>query len=131
MSGLHQASAYNCKNLVPSLFVRLPATSRLILLALLLSLGIGGLLPQHLDAARRAWNNAERTNTNLVRALDRSIARTMEAFDQSLQGVVEGITDPRVMALPLAMRNLALLFDNSLRVQGVGSIWCWTRLAMW
>ena len=102
--------------------MRLPATSRLILLALLLSLGIGGLFARSIWMLREeAWNNAERTNTNLVRALDRSIARTMEAFDQSLQGVVEGMTDPRVMALPLAMRNLAL-FDNSLRVQGVGSI---------
>ena len=92
------------------------------MLALLLSLGIGGLFARSIWTLREeAWNNAERTNTNLVRALDRSIARTMEAFDQSLQGVVEGMTDPRVMALPLAMRNLAL-FDNSLRVQGVGSI---------
>ena len=68
--------------------MRLSATSRLILLTLLLSLGIGGLFARSIWMLREeAWNNAERTNTNLVRALDRSIARTMEAFDQSLQGV--------------------------------------------
>ena len=56
MSGLHQTAAYNCKNLFAPLFVRLSATSRLILLTLLLSLGIGGLFA-------------------------RSIARTMDTFD--------------------------------------------------
>ena len=35
--------------------------------------------------------------------------------------MVEGISDPRVMALPVEMRNRAL-FDNSLRVQGIGNI---------
>ena len=49
-------AAYNCKNLFAPLFVRLSATSRLILLTLLLSLGIGGLFA-------------------------RSIARTMDTFD--------------------------------------------------
>ena len=62
--------------------MRLSATSRLILLTLLLSLGIGGLFARSIWMLREeAWNNAERTNTNLVRALDRSIARTMDTFD--------------------------------------------------
>lgn len=121
-SRLHKASAYNCKNLFNSLLVRSSAASRLILLAVLLSLGIGGLFARSIWTLRNeAWSNAERTNANLVRTLDQNIARTMESFDQSLQGVVGGMSDPRVLALPVAMRNLAL-FDYSLRVQGIGSI---------
>jgi len=117
-----QVSAYNCKNLFASLFVRSSATSRLILLAVLLSLGIGGLFARSIWTLREeAWRNAERTNVNLVRTLDQNIARTMESFDLSMQGVVEGITDPRVMALPVEMRQ-RVLFDNSLGVQGIGSI---------
>lgn len=102
--------------------MRSSASSRLILLALLLSLGIGGLFARSIWALREeAWSNAERANANLARTLDQSIARTLESFDQSMQGVVEGVTDPRVMALPVEMRQLAL-FDNSLRVQGIGSM---------
>jgi diguanylate cyclase (GGDEF)-like protein/PAS domain S-box-containing protein len=102
--------------------VRSSASSRLILLALLLSLGIGGLFARSIWALREeAWSNAERANANLARTLDQSIARTLESFDQSMQGVVEGVTDPRVMALPVEMRQLAL-FDNSLRVQGIGFV---------
>ena len=82
MSGVHQTAAYNCKNLFAPLFVRLSATSRLILLTLLLSLGIGGLFARSIWTLREeAWQNAERTSVNLVRALDRSIARTMDTFD--------------------------------------------------
>jgi len=102
--------------------VRLSVSSRLILLALLLSLGIGGLFARSIWALHEeAWRNAQRTNVNLARTLSENIARTMESFDQSMQGVVEGVTDPQVMALPPAMRQRAL-FDNSLRVQGIGSI---------
>ncbi|ART56678.1 sensor domain-containing diguanylate cyclase [Acidovorax carolinensis] len=102
--------------------MRSSATSRLILLAALLSLGIGGLFARSIWTLREeAWRNAERTKVNLVRTLDQNIARTMESFDLSIQGVVEGIGDPRVMALPVEMRQRAL-FDNSLRVQGIGSI---------
>ena len=87
MSGLHQAGAYNCKNLFPLLFVRLPATSRLILLALLLSLGIGGLFARSIWTLREeAWSNAQRTNTNLVRALDRSIAARWRRLTSRCRG---------------------------------------------
>jgi diguanylate cyclase (GGDEF)-like protein/PAS domain S-box-containing protein len=102
--------------------VRFSATSRLILLAVLLSLGIGGLFARSIWTLREeAWHHAERTSVNLVRTLDQNIARTMESVDLSMQRVVEGVTDPYVMALPVEMRQRAL-FDNSLRVQGIGSL---------
>jgi diguanylate cyclase (GGDEF)-like protein/PAS domain S-box-containing protein len=102
--------------------VRSSATSRLILLAMLLSLGIGGLFARSIWTLREeTWSNAERTNTNLARSLEQSVARTVESFDQSMQGVVERVTDPRVLALPAEIRQMAL-FDNSLRAQGIGSI---------
>ncbi len=97
-------------------------TFRLILLAVLLSLGIGGLFARSIWTLREeTWRNAERTNTNLARSLEQSVAHTMESFDQSMQGVAERMTDPRLMALPADMRHVAL-FDNSLRAQGIGSI---------
>lgn len=102
--------------------MRSTAASRLILLALLLSLGIGGLFARSIWTLRaEEWSSAERTNANLARALDQSIASTLESFDQSLQGVVAGVTDPQVMALAPTMRN-KVLFDNSLRMRGFGSV---------
>ena len=102
--------------------MRFSVTSRLILLALLLSLGIGGLFARSIWALREeAWSNAELTNINLARTLDQNIARTLETLDQSMQGVVAGLGDPAVMALPDATRH-RVLFDHSLRVQGIGSI---------
>ena len=102
--------------------MRSPASSRLILLALLLSLGIGGLFARTIWTLREeTWANAERTNVNLAHSLEQSVAHAMESLDESMQGVVEGVSDPLVMSLPVAMRQ-RVLFDNSLRVQGIGSI---------
>jgi len=76
---------------------------------MLLSLGIGGLFARSIWTLREeTWSNAERTNTNLARSLEQSVARTVESFDQSMQGVVERVTDPRVLALPAEIRQMAL-----------------------
>ena len=102
--------------------MRSNASSRLILLALLLSLGIGGLFARTIWTLREeTWGNAERTNVNIAYTLEQSVSHAMESLDESMQGVVDGVSDPLVMSLPVAMRQ-RVLFDNSLRVQGIGSI---------
>ncbi len=95
---------------------------RLILLALLLSLAIGVLFARAIWTMREDQQRFARdTNTNLVLMLDQTIARTVEAFDTSLQGVVQELGNAEAMALPHALRN-KLLFDNSLRVSAAGGM---------
>lgn len=104
----------------------LPASSfssrRLILMALLLSLGIGGLFARAIWTIREDRQRfSQETSANLAYVLDRTIARTIEAFDASLQGVVKELGNPEAMALDPALRD-KLLFDNSLRTSGVGGV---------
>ena len=100
----------------------LPSHRRLILLALLLSLGIGMLFARAIWTIREDRQQFSRdTSTNLAYVLDQTIARTIEAFDASLQGVVRELSDPEVLALSPALRN-RMLFDNSLRASGVGGV---------
>ena len=95
---------------------------RLILLALLLSLGIGALFARAIWTMREDQQRFSRdTNANLVLTLDQTIARTVEAFDTSLQGVVQELGNADAMALPPVLRD-KLLFDNSLRVSGMGGV---------
>lgn len=69
---------------------------RLILLALLLSLAIGVLFARAIWTMREDQQRFARdTNTNLVLMLDQTIARTVEAFDTSLQGVGKSWATPK------------------------------------
>lgn len=94
----------------------------LALLALLLSLGIGVLFARVIWTIREDRQQfARQTSTNLVYVLDQTIARTIEAFDASLQGVVRELGSPEVMAMAPVLRD-KMLFDNSLRTSGVGAV---------
>lgn len=95
---------------------------RLIWLALLLSLGIGVLFARTIWQMRQdEWVYAQNTNANLVYTLQHSVRQTIESMDSSLQGTVTELQKPGVLSLPPSIRN-RVLFDNSLRARGVGSV---------
>ena len=80
--------------------MRPPAFRRLILLAVLASLGIGALFAQTIWSMRNyAWQHAERTGTNLAYTLQQSIATLLKNLDPSLQGLAKDLANPQVMAL--------------------------------
>ena len=95
-------------------------SNRLVVLALLLALGIGVLFARVIGTMREERQNfARETSVNLAYMLDHAVGRTVEAFDESLQGAVRKLSDPEVMALAPALRS-RLLFDDSLRMSGTG-----------
>ena len=96
--------------------------NRLIWLALLVALGIGALFAQAIWTIRDdEWNYARQTNQNLVQTLEQSVEWTLDSFDKSLDGVAREASRPDVWALPPDLRA-RVLFDNSLRSQGVGDV---------
>ena len=99
-----------------------PSYRRLILLALLLALGIGTLFARAIWTIKQdEWNYARTTNTNLVQALEKTVARTIDNLDRSMVGLAAVVNQPDVMALPLHLRTLAL-FDHSLRSPIVAAV---------
>lgn len=102
--------------------MRLPLYHRLTLLALALSVGIGALFARAILTIRDdEWNYARDANAALARTLEQNIDRTLDSFDQSLQGVVEVLGRPDYDGLPEEIRR-AMLFDRSLRTRGLGSV---------
>ena len=102
--------------------MRPPAFRRLILLAVLVSLGIGALFAQTIWSMRNyAWQHAERTGTNLAYTLQQSIATLLKNLDPSLQGLAKDLANPQVMALDPDLRN-RVLFDHSLRADGLSAV---------
>ena len=102
--------------------MRQSSSRRLLALALLLSLGIGALFARAILTIRDdEWNYARTTNTNLVQALEKSVARTLDGLDRSMVGLADGVTRPEVMALAPDLRAL-VLFDHSLRSPAVAAI---------
>ena len=103
--------------------MRLPITYQLLLLAVLLSLGIGGLFAHAIHTMRNnQWQFANRTSINLANTLSQAMVSTLDTFDHSLRGVVQGMGDAQVAALAPAMRH-RVLFDNSLDVPGIEGVW--------
>jgi len=81
-------------------------THLLTLITLLLTLGIGALFARAVWTLKdEHWVATRRINTSLALTLDRSIARAIDAYDLSLQGVVTGLSDPAIMALPARQRH--------------------------
>ncbi len=98
-------------------------SQRLIWLALLLSMGIGAMVARTVWTMRSdEWDFAERTNSNLVTALEQSVGWTLRAMDQSLQDVVAKLEHPGVMELPQELRN-RVLFNTPLRVAGLMDVY--------
>ena len=102
--------------------MRPPAFRRLILLAVLVSLGIGALFAQTIWSMRNfAWQHAERTGANLAYTLQQSISTLLKNLDPSLQGLAKDLANPQVMALDPDLRN-RVLFDHSLRADGLSAV---------
>lgn len=102
--------------------MRLPLHHRLTLLALALSVGIGALFARAILTIRDdEWSYARDANAALARTLEQNIGRTLDGFDQSLQGVVEVLGRPDYDGLPVEVRRL-MLFDHSLRTRGLGGM---------
>src|SRR5574343_1089827 len=92
---------------------------RLLWMALLLSLGIGALSARTLWTLRNdEWNYALQANANLVNTLSQSLQWTLDAVDQSLQGVVQDLE-----RLPDPTRaeqvRKQVQFDGIVRMQAV------------
>jgi diguanylate cyclase (GGDEF)-like protein len=58
---------------------------------------------------------------NITMLLEHEIARDMEMYDQSLQGVLESLNDPEVMAQSSRVRHKAL-FDHSASARGLDAL---------
>lgn len=91
-------------------------------MALLLSLGIGALSARTLWTLRNdEWNYALQANANLVNTLSQSLQWTLDAVDQSLQGVVqdlENLPDPT----RAAQVRKQVQFDGIVRMQAVADM---------
>ncbi|MBN3818972.1 diguanylate cyclase, partial [Paraburkholderia sp. Se-20369] len=74
-----------------------------------------------IDARRDAYLHAIDNARNLMLLIERDIARNIELYDLSLQNVVDGVTDPALMALPPALRH-RVLFDRAATGSYLGSI---------
>ena len=102
--------------------MRQSSSRRLLALALLLSLGIGALFARAILTIRDdEWNYARTTNTNLVQALGKSVARTLDGLDRSMLGLAASINQPDVIALTPHLRR-QVLFDHSLRSPAVAAV---------
>ena len=102
--------------------MRHSSSRRLIVLAVLLSLGIGALFTRVIVTIRDdEWNYARTTNANLVQALEKSVARTLDGLDRSMVGLAANIHLPDVMVLPAHLRR-QVLFDHSLRSPAVAAV---------
>jgi diguanylate cyclase (GGDEF)-like protein/PAS domain S-box-containing protein len=103
-------------------FVRHAVSRRLILLAVVLALGIGALFGQAIWAMRsHALRHAESTGANLAYALQQTIGTLLRNLDTSLQGLVQDLENPQVMALAPDLRN-RLLFDYSLHAKELSAV---------
>jgi len=95
---------------------------RLVWLAVLVSLGIGGLFARaiwtmHADALAYA----ERTNENLARALEIGLVRGLDTMDEAMRNVVFELGRSNVMGLPPDMRQ-RVLFGSVLHAQNIEDV---------
>lgn len=104
-----------------ALLLGLPARWTLVVLGatLLLICAAFSLLLWNARVAER--QKASIAASNLSAAITQDIARNIELYDLSIQGVLEGLADPATMASSPAIRN-RLLFDRSAAAPFLGSI---------
>ena len=73
------------------------------------------------DLRRAGWEQAHTTATNLATAIQSEIARNVELYDLSLQGVVENRTQPEIAWVSPRVRNM-LLFDRAATAKYMGAL---------
>ncbi len=74
-----------------------------------------------LDARHAAWDRAAEVAASLVSTLNSEIARNIESYDLSLQGVIEGLEFPEITQVSPALRQ-AILFDRSSAAKNLHAI---------
>ena len=74
-----------------------------------------------IDLRRAEWDQARLAATNLVTAIQTDIARNVELYDLSLQGVVETFHEPELAHVSARTRNL-ILFDRATNSKFMGPI---------
>ena len=112
---------------VPASFVSRREDRQTAITLWLMALGVGlalGLLVAAvlilLDAREDVWQEAQRSSTNLVQTLERDIARTFEAYDLALLGVMATLAQPDLMQASPALRHAAM-FDRPGSAEYMGS----------
>jgi signal transduction histidine kinase len=73
------------------------------------------------DARQAVWDRAAQATDNVLGVLEHDIRRSIQIYDLSLQGVIDGLRLPDIWSLPSAMRN-RLLFDRAASAPHLGSI---------
>lgn len=114
------ASASRCLNASAT---RLLTPTGVVIYGMLLLVFVWALCARVLYESRHdAYQRARENARNLVLVLERDIARNIELYDLSLQAVVDGVSDPEVMALPAPMRS-KVLFDRAASGKYLGTIY--------
>lgn len=90
--------------------------------SLVATLGFIGITVALLLDLRTSVETRARDNTsNLLKALERDIARNVEVLDLSLRAVVEGVGRPDIVSANPVHRNL-ILFGRSAKASGLGAM---------
>ena len=91
-------------------------------ICIFLALGFGGVAAAMLAQLRQdAWTSAQREAQNILGTISNDIARNIELYDLSLQGVVEGLNIPGLAEVSTEMRQ-SILFDRAATAKYLGSI---------
>ena len=80
------------------------------------------------DLHRATLHTNEQAAANVATLLEQDIARNLELYNLSLQGVLDDIGDPNVMAQEPTLRQ-KILFDRSATAQGLGALVALDRMA--
>ena len=92
---------------------------RLTWLAVLVALGIGALFARSVWTLRNdEWAHAQQTNDNLIQTLEQGLRWTLDAYDNSLRGVVREVSRPDVWDLPPELQA-RVVFNDSLDTRGM------------
>jgi diguanylate cyclase (GGDEF)-like protein len=75
-----------------------------------------------LDLRRDAWDQATLNSESLLKVLAQDISRTIEIYDLSLQGAVDGLNRPDIAGISPNLRQV-LLFDRAANMREVGPIY--------
>jgi diguanylate cyclase (GGDEF)-like protein/PAS domain S-box-containing protein len=73
------------------------------------------------DLHQATYAQAVNNETNLLSALSQDIARNVEVYDLSLQGVVEGLSEPKLSGIDPHLQDL-VLFDRAASAKDLGAI---------
>src|SRR5215210_6513861 len=74
-----------------------------------------------LDLRRDAWDQATLNSESLLKVLAQDIARTLEIYDLSMQGVVDGLNRPEMAGMSPGLRQV-LLFDRAANLRDAGPL---------